>query len=74
MSWLDQCLVIPPKTLDDVREERKSLFKSHVDKYSAAWWAALTSTQKGKVSSYRKELMDITSQDPTDVTWPTPPS
>jgi hypothetical protein len=64
----------PAKTLDDIRSEREPLFKSHVDKYNPVWWAALTSAQKGKVSTYRKELMDITSQDPSDVTWPTPPS
>jgi hypothetical protein len=64
----------PAKTLDDVRAEREPLFSAHVDKYGGSWWSALTANQKEQVNTYRAELKDITTQDPTDVTWPTPPS
>jgi hypothetical protein len=76
MSWVTESEVLlpkPPKTLDDVRVERERLFKAHVD-YNATWFRALTLTQKDEVSQYRLDLLDITTQDPTNVTWPTPPS
>jgi hypothetical protein len=66
--------VEPVKTLDNVRAEREPLFSAHVDKYGGSWWSALTANQKEQVNTYRAELKDITTQDPTDVTWPTPPS
>jgi hypothetical protein len=76
MSWVTESEVIlpkPPKTLDDVRVERELLF-SALKKYNGAWWAAMTSAQRDEVSQYRLDLLDITTQDPTNVTWPTPPS
>jgi hypothetical protein len=64
----------PEKTLNDIREERTPLLKLYVDKYTPLWWSVLTTAQKDEVTAYRIALMDITEQDPTDVTWPTPPS
>lgn len=64
----------PVKTLDDIRHERDLLLNANVDIYNPIRWAELSTTQKDSVKSYRKELLDITKQDPANVTWPAPPS